>query len=360
MASSSSSSLLNLQNQTLRIGINNDPPYTIMDNNRLAGIDLTMIKLISMQFNFTINLVDCDGIFGSKLTNNTWTGMIGKLINNEIDIGIGGIMMTYERFNSLNFLYPYTSDQLTFATIFPKTGINFNLLIQPFSTQVWLCLLLSLILFIIFQELKIYFGYDDDDDDSLIIMTNRTGKKINYHRANIVWVAISLLLSQPYQQLKHMKNLEKFCIIIWIMTSIVIHILYGVSLFATLTIPTRIAIDSVEKLMKNCQQNKIIVIAQQHTSIEEIFLETFPTLYDCMEYSDDDEQALNRLIIQMNYEPNSIQYAVIAYRKTIEYHQNVIGRFYIPPDNQESSILMTWISFPVRNDFQYIKYFDKM
>lgn len=53
-----------------------------MDNNRLAGIDLTMIKLISMQFNFTINLVDCDGIFGSKLTNNTWTGMIGKLINN--------------------------------------------------------------------------------------------------------------------------------------------------------------------------------------------------------------------------------------------------------------------------------------
>lgn len=79
-----------------------------------------------------------------------------------------------------------------------------------------------------------------------------------------------------------------------------------------------------------------------------------------MEYSDDDEQALNRLIIQMNHEPNSIQYAVIAYRKTIEYHQNVIGRFYIPPDNQESSILMTWISFPVRNDFQYIKYFDKM
>ncbi|XP_075677015.1 uncharacterized protein LOC113789023 isoform X2 [Dermatophagoides pteronyssinus] len=325
----SSSSLLNLQNQTLRIGINNDPPYTIMDNNRLAGIDLTMIKLISMQFNFTINLVDCDGIFGSKLTNNTWTGMIGKLINNEIDIGIGGIMMTYERFNSLNFLYPYTFDQLTFATIFPKT------------------------------ELKIYFGYDDDDD-SLIIMTNRTGKKINYHRANIVWVAISLLLSQPYQQLIHMKKLEKFCIIIWIMTSIVIHILYGVSLFATLTIPTTIAIDSVEKLMKNCQQNKIIVIAQQHTSIGGIFLETFPTLYDCMEYSDDDEQALNRLIIQMNHEPNSIQYAVISYRKTIEYHQNVIGRFYIPPDNQQSSILMTWISFPVRNDFQYIKYFDEM
>ncbi|XP_046908677.2 uncharacterized protein LOC124490250 isoform X2 [Dermatophagoides farinae] len=329
--------LLNLQNQTLRIGLNNDPPYTIMD--RFGGIELTIIKMMSVYFNFTIKLVDCHGEYGAKLSNGTWTGLLRKLIDNEIDFGIG-------------------VDRLTFATIFPENQINFDLLIRPFSKEIWLCLWLSLSLFLIFQEFKIYFN-------NSLLMKNTGKKSLNHHhhRANIFYIAIRLLLKQPYQQLRWMKKLEKFCLIIWCMAIIVLHILYGTFLFSTLTIPTKMVIDTVDKLAEECGQNKIIILTQLNSANGKILLESYRRLYDYTENSDDDELALNLLIRQMNYSPKAKQYAVISYRKTLQYYQNGGDEkqlYYIPPNHSGSSISMTWISFPFRNDFKYLQSFNKL
>lgn len=176
-------------------------------------------------------------------------------------------MMTYERYNHFKFLYPYTVDRLTFATIFPENQINFDLLIRPFSKEIWLCLWLSLSLFLIFQEFKIYFN-------NSLLMKNTGKKSLNHHhhRANIFYIAIRLLLKQQYQQLRWMKKLEKFCLIIWCMAIIVLHILYGTFLFSTLTIPTKMVIDTVDKLAEECGQNKIIILTQLNSANGKILL----------------------------------------------------------------------------------------
>lgn len=49
---------------------------------RFGGIELTIIKMMSVYFNFTIKLVDCHGEYGAKLSNGTWTGLLRKLIDN--------------------------------------------------------------------------------------------------------------------------------------------------------------------------------------------------------------------------------------------------------------------------------------
>ncbi|KAH9521775.1 Glutamate receptor ionotropic, kainate 4, variant 2 [Dermatophagoides farinae] len=193
-----------------------------------------------------------------------------------------------------------------------------------------------------------------------------TGKKSlnhHHHRANIFYIAIRLLLKQPYQQLRWMKKLEKFCLIIWCMAIIVLHILYGTFLFSTLTIPTKMVIDTVDKLAEECGQNKIIILTQLNSANGKILLESYRRLYDYTENSDDDELALNLLIRQMNYSPKAKQYAVISYRKTLQYYQNGGDEkqlYYIPPNHSGSSISMTWISFPFRNDFKYLQSFNKL
>ncbi|OTF80783.1 hypothetical protein BLA29_014407, partial [Euroglyphus maynei] len=55
------------------------------------------------------------------------------------------------------------------------------------------------------------------------------------------------------------------------------------------------AMDTVAKLVEKCQQNEITLLSQKDSSLDEIIRESFPTLYDCMEYADDDIRALNQL-----------------------------------------------------------------
>lgn len=50
--------------------------------NRLDGIELTIIRMMSVYFNFTIKLVDCKNLYGIKHRNGTWTGMMRQLIDN--------------------------------------------------------------------------------------------------------------------------------------------------------------------------------------------------------------------------------------------------------------------------------------
>ncbi|OTF71546.1 hypothetical protein BLA29_014473, partial [Euroglyphus maynei] len=92
--------------------------------------------------------------------------------------------------------------------------------------------------------------------------------------------------------------------------------------------------DTVAKLVEKCQQNEIILLVQKDSSLYEIIRGTFPALYDCMEYADDDIRALNQLVKPKQHHfddpKRKLSYAIISYRKTLKYYRNnnYRNRFY--------------------------------
>jgi len=65
------------------------PPFVYLDTDHrklLNGLDVKIINSIMEILNFTYHIVDCNLIWGVKLENNTWNGIIGMLHRNVINI----------------------------------------------------------------------------------------------------------------------------------------------------------------------------------------------------------------------------------------------------------------------------------
>ena len=63
------------------------PPYVVLEFNQtnhkwkgMGGLDLKVIQILSDIFNFTIEILNCGFKWGQKLPNNTWDGIIGKVL----------------------------------------------------------------------------------------------------------------------------------------------------------------------------------------------------------------------------------------------------------------------------------------
>lgn len=61
-------------------------PYVRMKMNKTnnkpyleSGLDSKIIKTIQNRMNFTVDLVNCNRVWGIQLPNKSWTGIIGAL-----------------------------------------------------------------------------------------------------------------------------------------------------------------------------------------------------------------------------------------------------------------------------------------
>ncbi|OTF79063.1 hypothetical protein BLA29_013227, partial [Euroglyphus maynei] len=109
----------------------------------IGGFETRMWHLASEYLNFTIEWsAQSDRRFGIELENKSWSGMIGRLIDNQIDIAVGGFIITKKRYDMVDFFHPYGQEKFTFAyPPIPDTGSNIDLLIQPFHCDVYIAIL---------------------------------------------------------------------------------------------------------------------------------------------------------------------------------------------------------------------------
>ncbi|CAG2174291.1 unnamed protein product [Oppiella nova] len=91
---------------------------------------------------------DCQYNWG-RYVNGTWTGLIGVVSQNLADIGLAGVSITSERAQVVDFTESHILTSLTFITPPPLRGQSMDLVLRPFHTYIWLCLMASLILMII-------------------------------------------------------------------------------------------------------------------------------------------------------------------------------------------------------------------
>lgn len=85
-----------------------------------------------------------------------WSGMVGQLIRNEVDIGATSLFMTEDRIEYIDFIAMISPTGSRFVFRSPKLSYTDNVFILPFDSLVWysllglvfvtaVCLLISLI-----------------------------------------------------------------------------------------------------------------------------------------------------------------------------------------------------------------------
>ncbi|XP_064603248.1 glutamate receptor U1-like [Liolophura sinensis] len=111
----------------------------------------------SLNVDFDIDLV-ADGRYGSVTEEGNWTGMVGHLERGEADIAAAPLHLTSMRAKTIEYTVPYmlAGPQILVKTPPGLTMSKFFMLLQPFSTTVWITALVgyvvvSLALYVIWR-----------------------------------------------------------------------------------------------------------------------------------------------------------------------------------------------------------------
>mgnify|MGYP000318312789 CR=1 FL=1 len=191
-------------------------------------------------FNFTIQYIPCE---------NTHE-MFRMLNENKTDFNIGGIVMTYYRYLRMHFFFTHWIDYITFGTRWPeKNHVTYDLLLKPFSYQIWFLLIIIFIMFIILNQFK----------TSLLKPIQIHGR---YIEMNLFWINLSLLFRQQYHWLRFFNTSMKICVILWTISALILTTFYGGFISSILTIPINTGITSIYRLAEECESHNIIPLIQ--------------------------------------------------------------------------------------------------
>ncbi|XP_054708737.1 glutamate receptor ionotropic, kainate 2-like isoform X2 [Uloborus diversus] len=153
----------NLQNITLRVTSIESKPYTmrkkgeyLRGNQRYEGFCVDLIHAICerLKCKFEYRLVG-DKNYGKKHENGTWDGMIGEVINREVDLAIADLTITLEREEVVDFTMPFMNLGISILFKKPiKSSPKLFSFLAPFSFEVWVYMAtaylgVSLLLFVL-------------------------------------------------------------------------------------------------------------------------------------------------------------------------------------------------------------------
>nr|XP_027201995.1 glutamate receptor ionotropic, kainate 4-like [Dermatophagoides pteronyssinus] len=343
-------SRLDLQNRTLRIGFNNKPPITniygwdesMQTYRHIYGTDPFVLNLLARYFNFTYKLIDYHRDYGSLSSNGSWTGTIGQLARNELDLGIGGYAITYERINVIKFLHPHLFGQHTFAMAKITTLPDFDIFFKPFESIVWLCLLITLILSCLLYLVIKYL--------------------LPFKHINLIICSLNMLLQQSYPIRKDhlISNSAKIWLFSFAMMSIVLINIYQSYLFSILTITKSNEINNIEKLAESCQKHQTIPYTIKNNYAYEIIRHDNPnssinTITKYMKFVANYEDG-----IKMIQKSNSVVF--ITSRVLLLLSQRYLGQdqLYIPMESQDTNFLTIVGSIICRPTFEYQNEFNRI
>ena len=83
----------------------------------MRGYCVDLLMELAKKMNFDYEIIPAAGNqYGYKMSNGTWTGLVGDLISGEIDISVATLTMTTEREEVIDFVSPYF-DQVTLDNV---------------------------------------------------------------------------------------------------------------------------------------------------------------------------------------------------------------------------------------------------
>ncbi|XP_050401989.2 glutamate receptor ionotropic, NMDA 3A [Patella vulgata] len=104
-------------------------------------IELLLRLSLDMKFEYVIYFLD-DTDYGS-FANDTWTGMVGDIVNGAADIIAGAFSVTSSRLTAISYSEPYFQSDYAMVTSVDGRSTSMWAFLKPFSFEVWICILLS-------------------------------------------------------------------------------------------------------------------------------------------------------------------------------------------------------------------------
>ena len=146
----------NLEGRSIRVATMSFPPmqnlyYDTSGQSIIGcgGLFLDPINILACKLNFTVNFIlPSDGTWGALTKNGTWTGMIGMLIKDEVDIAAADLSATEARQRVVEFSSAIAEEVVTLvAAPSGETEANSWIYFEIFPYSVWyLCCGMMLIL----------------------------------------------------------------------------------------------------------------------------------------------------------------------------------------------------------------------
>ncbi|XP_042213524.1 probable glutamate receptor [Homarus americanus] len=111
------------------------------------GIDIGVVKTLAQVLNFTIQFVEPpEGQHWGYEVNGSWTGMVGMLSKNEVDMGMVNLYVSIVRTSILDYSAPYDSELSCFMARTEPPLPRWQALAYPFQGITWLAILIGLII----------------------------------------------------------------------------------------------------------------------------------------------------------------------------------------------------------------------
>ena len=117
------------------------------DQSHIAGVEKNMLDTVADHLGFSYSYIPPPsgaGLFGSRLENGSWTGVVGMVSRGEADIAIGDISVTLERLGAVDYTYPHQVEPNSFIMLRPAPLPRWLAVATPFDLPTWFLLALAL------------------------------------------------------------------------------------------------------------------------------------------------------------------------------------------------------------------------
>ncbi|XP_050390802.1 glutamate receptor ionotropic, kainate 2 [Patella vulgata] len=305
-----------LANHTLAVVVKLDEPYVIKrGEGDYIGFCIDLLNMIAERKNFSVTIREADA-YGSQ-KNGQWDGIVGELVDRKADIGLGGMSITHEREQVIDFTKPFLTLGITilFAKPTPKAPQLFSFL-SPLSVEVWVYMIaaylcVSFMLFVIARFSPYEWCNPHPCNENADVVENQ------FTILNSLWFTIGSLMQQGCEIAPRAISTRLIAGIWWFFTLIMISS-YTANLAAFLTVERMISpITSAEDLAK---QSTISYGTQRGGSTMSFFanskIDTFKRMWNFMNSSSDNFVSSNAEGVRRVKEGG---YAYLAESTAVEY-----------------------------------------
>ncbi|XP_045615620.1 probable glutamate receptor [Procambarus clarkii] len=197
-----------------------------------------LLQTLALKLDFQYELVHPpDRVWGILTRDGNWTGMLGMLQREEVEIALGPFGVSRARETVCDFSEPIYVDSYAILTTRPRLESDWSGFLKPFTSNVWLLVLMASVItcvmltFIARQESKIF------------------STPYRYSLATAVLWVLKSLTQDGMKELPKTDG-SRLLVVTWLLVSFVFMSSYSSTLTAKLTVPrVVIPINSVEDLV---------------------------------------------------------------------------------------------------------------
>ncbi|XP_071549700.1 probable glutamate receptor [Panulirus ornatus] len=227
----------------LRIAAEEWVPWTKIDRQEdghimIQGPMANLLDILAERANFDYELVQpSDHVWGGPSANGSWTGMLGMLQRQEVEFAVGPFGVTPQRETVCDFSDSIYSENNAILMVRPTLQSDVTGFIKPFTMEVWLLALASLLSVVVAMTLLVWME----------------GKMQHFPTRNIFSKAVLWALQTLTQETSEwlpQGDGGRLIVTTWLLASLVFMTSYSGILTAMLTVPrVTIPIDSLEDMV---------------------------------------------------------------------------------------------------------------